>query len=97
MVCTSCLWRDRTGKRKQCRRGEKQRRNPAFGRSMGVVMSSEQKPENVQRFRGGRGPFIQHIGWGCSECIWTVKEKWLRNGHTQTEVWITEEVNFSQP
>lgn len=97
MVCISCLWRDRTGKRKQCRKGEKQRRNPAFSRSMGVVMSSEQKPENVQRFGGGRGPFIQHIGWGCSECIWIVKEKWLRNGHTQTEVWITEEVNFSQP
>ena len=87
MVCTSCLWRDRTGKRKQCKEGEKESRNPAFSSSMRIVTSSEQqkeKPGNLQGFGRGRGPFIQYIGWGSSEYIWRKKENWPQNGHTQT-------------
>lgn len=49
-VCIPCLWRNRKGKRKQCREGEKQKRPPELVSSTGLVLSSEQEKQTPALF-----------------------------------------------
>ena len=88
MVYTSCIWGDRTGKRKQCKEGEKQSRNPAFSSSMRIVQeqwAAETKTWKSSGIWRRQGTFhtVHRIG-----LQWVHLEKkgknWPQNGHTQT-------------
>lgn len=94
-VCIPCLWRNRKGKRKQCREGEKQRRPPELGSSTGLVLSSEQEKQTPALFwdleEAGtsytvHGMELQWVHLDSKGKMATESGGWrLPNSHTQTK------------